>query len=507
MNFLICVDIEKFNEKFSNYVKNIIKHINYNLPIALFNNNINKCSLFFKINNRFYKDIKVEELYYYLNKNTFDINHIENIHNFESYTNLILITNKINYNANDLIIKLINITHNIIIFSLKTLRFEINKANIIRFDEVSKSTINYFTNKINLKENNFTNDNKIDKYIFKIENDKIKQHYDYFLKLKKIDNLNGIVIDKLLLKKIDKLNLDKLNLDNSTKDTLEDLEDSSDSDSENEEYFKSSVSLSSFKQEIKDNSFMGIMINCDKSIYNLIFIPKLINTNFVNEIISYNDFVEIYDNQIKNYSKNNYETINIKKIQINNINSQNYSVNSFIPIYINKRHFSSVKKNLNRYLSKIFTGLETNFDLRYYRIFYKILIDYVYYIFEIGIKKNNLADKDLNLFLNYYRFCCEITKTLGYHKGIYKYLEKLSENFKNTQYAIEYTIAQLMCIGDINKIQEFLSFLKEDTCLRIIPQIINNIIREFGSWTKFLNIFEENSGYFSNLLFMRNIKY
>lgn len=504
MNFLICVDIEKFNP----YIINLTKYLYYYLQIVLKNHNIQACSLYFAINNKFYKKTNTEDIYYYLNKNTFDLNKYDKNPDLDQpYTNLILITNKLNYQRGDLILELIENVKQVIIFSFKTLRNQINKDKIIKFNEVSKSIIDYFSSKINLEENNFTSNFTIDfdKYVFEdlVNSPKVKQHYDYYLKQKKIKDLNGIEIDNFLLrnKKSKKIDWNK-SLEIQT-DIYLDLDDVID----DEEYFKSNVSLSDYRQEINDNSFMGIMISCDKSIYNLIFIPKMINTSFINEIISYNDFIEIYNNEIQNYNKINNENINIKKIEIRNINTQNFSVNSFIPIYINKIHFNSIKNNLQRYLSKIFTGLENHFDKRYYRIFYKILIDFVYDIYE---RTNNpdriLTDKDIILFLNYFRFCCEITKILGYHKGIHKYAENLSDDYKNTQFALEYLIAQIMCIGDINMIQKYIN-LNKNLYLKIIPQILNKIIIHFGSWTKFLNVFEVNNGYFEDISFMKNLKF
>jgi len=128
-------------------------------------------------------------------------------------------------------------------------------------------------------------------------------------------------------------------------------------------------------------------------------------------------------------------------------------------------------------------------------------------IYDKKKNTNDLTDKDLVLFLNYLRFCCELSKKLGYVNGINKYIESLSENYKTNILAIEYIIAQLMTLGDIEKINYFLKiyndFENKEKNFQITIKFIESIKNKFGSWTKFLKIFEINNGYFDDVEFLK----
>jgi hypothetical protein len=149
----------------------------------------------------------------------------------------------------------------------------------------------------------------------------------------------------------------------------------------------------------------------------------------------------------------------------------------------------------------MFTGNEYGYDKRQYRIFYKILINFIYSFYS----KKKLHDKEIILFLNYYRFCCELSKINGYVKGINNYINKLNETYLNTPNAVQYLIGELITLGNIEQVETFISKIQgeDDTeYLVIIPKIMKQIIAHFGSWTKFLNSFDINNGYFEDVRFI-----
>ena len=52
----------------SDFHKKKLKHLFYNIPYFLKNNNINNVSLFFKVNGKYYDNIEDKHVYYYLMK-------------------------------------------------------------------------------------------------------------------------------------------------------------------------------------------------------------------------------------------------------------------------------------------------------------------------------------------------------------------------------------------------------------------------------------------------------
>ncbi len=498
MNVLIYIDIQNI-KNISQKLK--IKYLYYNLPYLFINNNINICSLYFKCNDNYYENININEIYYYMLKNTFYKKDYDNEKNIKKYDNVLLINDKIYYNElNNILEK----NKNTIFLNLKTLRNRLS-SEIIKFNELSYEIINYFCNTYNFHKNDFSNKNLIydNEYLFinNINNQKVLQHYNYYKNQnKEIVELNKYVIKK---RKDNVIFNNEINF-NNTNLLVED-------DDESSEFFKSTVSLGNYVNEIKENSFMGIMINCDKNIYNLMFIPNLINTHFINEIISYNDFIELYEKEIEDYKITYNKKIKNKNININNINSENIPVNAIIPLYINKIHCKQIFNIFEVHMGKIFFGSSEHFDNKLYRIYYKILIDYVYKIYD-DLKNSSINDKNCLLFLNYLRFCCEITKKLRYHKGIEKYIDSLDNKYLNNKNALEYLLGLTMTTGNINYLNKCLDYYKklEDNNvisneISLVLKITLNIIKEFKSWKHFLDIFEINNGFFIKLDFIKNI--
>ncbi len=473
MSLLIYVDIDIINS----HTKNILNYLYYKLIFLLSNNNIERCNLYFSSNNYYYDNLHISKIYDYLMRNTFyykEYNEPKSI----TDTQIILINNKIYF---DYLTEIIEKTNNIVLLNLKTPRNFIKNNTIIKYNELSINLIDYFTSKYNIKEHNLTNNFEYTDYPF--DKEKYKQHYSYHIKQNMNYNYDNITIKNIKNNKKNNI------LTNNIKQVKKYIDED-----EIKEYFESSISLSTYIDEIEDNSFMGIMICCDKNIFKLLFIPDLIYTDFINEIISFNDYTELINNQL---NKIKYEYLTL-----NNLNSANKEINGLIPLYINKQHFDIINQNLKKYMGIMFTGDEYGYDKRQYRIFYKILIDFVYSFYS----KKKLNDKEIILFLNYYRFCCEISKINGYVKGINNYISKLNETFQNTPNAVQYLIGELMTLGNIEQIENFISKIQgeDDTeYLVIIPTIMKQIITHFGSWTKFLNSFDINNGYFEDVSFIK----
>jgi hypothetical protein len=472
MTLLIYVNIDKIN----NHTKNILNYLYYKLIFMLSDNNIEYCNLYFSSNNYYYDNLHISKVYDYLMRNTFYYKKYNNPKNIIN-TQIILINDKIYF---DYLSEIIEKTNNIVLLNLKTPRNIIKNQNVIKYNELSINLINYFTTKYIIKDHNLNNnfehnDYPFDKYIY-------KQHYNYHIKYELFCHYDNITIKNIKNNK--KNNILTNNLNKHTKYN----------DNEIKDYFESSLSLSTYVDEIEDNSFMGIMISCEKNIFKLLFIPDLIYTNFVNEIISFNDYTDLIENELNN------NTIKYEYLVMNNLNSENKQVNGLIPLYINKQHFDSIYRNLKKYMGIMFTGNDYGYDKRQYRIFYKILIDYVYSFYN-----KKLNDKEIILFLNYYRFCCELSKINGYVKGINNYINKLNETYLNTPNAVQYLIGELITLGNIEQVETFISKIQgeyDTEYVVIIPKIMKQIIAHFGSWTKFLNSFDTNNGYFEDVSFI-----
>jgi hypothetical protein len=473
MTLLIYVDIFKINS----HTKNILNYLYYKLIFLLSDNNLEYCNLYFSSNNYYYDNLHISKIYNYLMRNTFYYKEYNNPKNITD-AHIILINDKIYF---DYLSETIEKTNNIVLLNLKTPRNIIKNQNAIKYNELSINLINYFTTKYNIKDHNLNNNSDHSDYPF--DKEIYKQHYNYHIKHESSCNYDNITIKNINNNK--KNNILTNNLKKNTKYN----------DNEIKDYFESSLSLSTYVDEIEDKSFMGIMICCEKNIFKLLFITDLIYTDFINEIISFNDYTELIENEL-NTNKIKYEYLTLT-----NLNSENKKINGFIPLYINKEHFASIHQNLKKYMGVMFTGNEYGYDKRQYRIFYKILINFIYSFYS----KKKLHDKEIILFLNYYRFCCELSKINGYVKGINNYINKLNETYLNTPNAVQYLIGELITLGNIEQVETFISKIQgeDDTeYLVIIPKIMKQIIAHFGSWTKFLNSFDINNGYFEDVRFI-----
>jgi hypothetical protein len=493
MTLLIYLDLEdiKIHE-----IK-ILKYLFYKLPYVLLNNKKENASIYFSNSNKFFKDIEVKNIYYYLMRNSFINEKTINDLYSSDYTNLIFINNKKKYFDN-----ILNISKNIIILNLKTPSMQILDNIILKFNELSFSNIDYLE-KYSFEKKDFSLEVNYENYPFKdfILNEKVKQHYNKYLS-EYLSKDSQLSIDKITKKNIIKNKNNEI--EKNININLEDLDDISNS----AEFFISTISMADYLSEMEDNSFMGIMININKEVTKLIFIPNLVETNFVSDIISYNDFLDLRKSKIEELQNIYISKIKNNEINLTNLDRNNQNINGLIPLYINSNHFKVIYKNLEKYIGIVFTGQELGYDKRFIRIFYKILADYVYYICNIK-KENKLNDREIILFLNYFRFCCEISKYMGYHKGIKKYVESLDEEYKTNLGAMEFLISQIFTIGNIELLNDVILIYKKlensTTNFDITITILENVIKYFGSWTKFLNSFESNYGFFDDISFIKNI--
>lgn len=494
MTILIYVDLQNIKT----HEKKILKYLFYKLPYIMILNKKEVVSLYFKNNNRFFKNVHIKNIYYYLMRNTFvSVNnniHTEIIEN--NIENTILINNYKNKYCNEIL----NKSKNIVLLNLKTPSIELSINIIFRFNDLYYNNINCFE-KYSFEKKDFSLDNFIDSYPFLdcINDEKVIQHYNKYLS-EKIENDSNIFIDKITKRNIIKNKNNKIEKNIKLINLLE--------NDESMEFFISSVSMSTYMDEINNGSFMGIMINTIKDISKIIFIPNLVETNFGSDIISYTDFLDLQKSKIEELEGYNICKIKNSEINLTKININNQNINGIIPLYINSNHFKIIYKNLEKYIGVVFTGNEMGYNIKLIRVFYKILSDYIYFIYNLK-KNNKLNDKEIILFLNYFRFCCEISKYMGYHKGIKKYFESLNDIYKESSIAIEFLISQVFTTGNIQLLNDVILVYRKTNDktenFNITILILENLIKHFGSWTKFLDIFDTNNGFFDDVSFIKNI--
>jgi len=268
-NILILIDIIT-NDLDQNVIKNIkkkLKYFYYKLPYLFENHNITKTDLYFLNNNKYYDKTENKYLYYYLIKNTYESKKKDNEFEIKTYDIIIFINNSLTFEDKNKII--LDKCEKVFLFNLLSVKYEAFE----RYNYLSKETIDNFTNYYNLETFNYEFDKQLNEnneylYIQYIEDPKVKQHYDYYNEIEKLKIKNNeiIKIGKITEKNI-KININKKDNKEIKEILIEDYDDNS------TEYFKSNVSLSNYKEEMEENSFMGIMIQCDKDIFSLIFIP------------------------------------------------------------------------------------------------------------------------------------------------------------------------------------------------------------------------------------------
>jgi len=339
------------------------------------------------------------------------------------------------------------------------------------YNVLKNKLINLNTKKI--INNNFDNNSKIFKYIFdfydiiypKIYSQLAKNNLIYEFSINNPD-INDILMNDytLLLKKDD-----------------------------SESFLNSSISMTNWKDEIIDLNCFGLMINYKISklsykgyiIDNDIILsnyPNIIVNNISNNFVTINDYYQLIINHLEEepefqFDLNNFEVID--KLHGN--------TNVMIPLYINKEHWTIVKKLWTFHLTLINNCLEP---------YYKRKMDNIY--FYVLLKYFNKLDNNINsirLFIYILRttiqicidnkYCFNIKNDYNKHKEDLLLTDNIKK-FKNlfNEFLIRFLQLIITSKYDINLIKTDLFNIKKKFLeLKLEKQILNeelnnNIINE-----------------------------
>lgn len=236
------------------------------------------------------------------------------------------------------------------------------------------------------------------------------------------------------------------------------------------DFFTSAIMLSSWFDELQNNSCLGLLVKLNSSELvklGIMHNKNIIVENITNTFLSMTDYVNIAtdffgkDQNIKFGDLNNKNIINGTSIG---------EANAIIPMYICKEHWIIAKKRIEPLLGIILSHNPFGFIDKYKSIFYVVFVQMTYLLFYFN--KNNLNNKYIKTYFAYYRTCAEMCFESKYNYGIRKlvheYINNPLKRISNNNYPYDKICAQTLVTGYI---------LSETTIGSLILYLLEEIIR------------------------------
>jgi hypothetical protein len=282
--------------------------------------------------------------------------------------------------------------------------YEINEQMMDIYTKFFEHYIKYYMNQPNEKKENFHNTilNNIRHKMYIIDSKlKTKKQYNSFYKNINLDHIPNKNRSKLLKKF--KNEKDTKLIENKNID-LSDI-----SSIETEDYF-SDLSLTDWKDEVRENSCLGLLINVYIPNYcrmgNLTHMIEI--RNLSNTYMSVNDYMMLFCEPTEKINCDVNSSVVIDDRILG-------SGNTILPIYINKIHWSMCKKYISPVLGLLFANNPSYYREGMDNIYYMSLLDF--------IDKKLLIDlnyKSVKVWLSLLRTCMELSFEKKYHKEFKK---------------------------------------------------------------------------------------
>ena len=250
-----------------------------------------------------------------------------------------------------------------------------------------------------------------------------------------------------------------INIDNFTKiydtNTTKQFNDSL-------ELFESSITLSNWYDEIKNNCALGILFTFEsanltkKGVHGFGTIGKITSM-----FMSVTDFI----GNAKEYFSHNrmdYGNLNDAEIVKDGIIG---SANAILPIYIHKMHWKIAKLYLKPILGMIQSHSPFSYVKAHENIYYSVFAHMTKLLFNSD--KEFLNNKFVQVYFSFFRTCAEICFENGYHFGIKNLMNMYMNNNINriSKSYLDYDklFAQTLTTGyNITNIETFLQYLLEE---------------------------------------------
>jgi len=301
------------------------------------------------------------------------------------------------------------------------------------------------------------------------------------------------------------------------------------------DFFFSSITLSSWFDELENNSCLGLLIKLKSpELVKVGIMDNIIIENITTTYLPVSDYVNVVSEYFEKNKNFNFGDLN-NKIIISGTSIGDS--NAIIPMYICKNHWLIVKKYLDPLLGIILTHNPFDFTNKSKSIFYIIFTQMTYLLFLPDKKELNI--KYIKNYFAYFRTCAEICFENKYNYGIRKMVQaylgdplkrvgismndKLFAQSLTTGYIMpENIIKQLIlyCVEEVirnnkynsinieNDIDVLINLLEKNILYDIdifkgyykLNSIFGNIFKKFGTYSGFIKMIDNNYGLISDEL-------
>ena len=420
------------------------------------------------------------------------------------------------------------------------LNIEIKNKSIILYGKLKK-----LLNKLIEKE--------ISKIDSKNENKKILIEYGKKSKIMNNNKINFIINNRIIknVKNFEKW-ISYNELENEKIKNFIKIHENSDNNIflESCEFFNSSITLSNWYDELKNDSGLGLLLKISSNDLSKIgFGNNTIINNITSTYLSILDFIVIATNFFDKNNDIDFGNLNlfdmIEETTLGN-------ANAIIPLYINKYHWNVVKKYVDPLLGIIISHNPLSYSNSHKSFFFAVFMEMTKELFDED--KKMLNENFVKIYIALLRTCAEICFENKYNYGIKKLLnlylndgiiricndknpydkicaQVLSTGFiinnnqieiliiyfieeiirlyiKKNQYDSNY-IDFLLTLEDISLDDEF-DILIQNMCDKNnydwnmlssffkMNQILEEVFNKYGSYSKFIKLLENNYGIFDN---------
>ncbi len=228
------------------------------------------------------------------------------------------------------------------------------------------------------------------------------------------------------------------------------------------ELFESTITLSNWFDEVKNNCALGILFNFESSGLTKKGVHGFgVISNITTSFMSMTDFIGNANDYFANNRGGFGDLNNIDIVKDNFIGA----ANAILPIYIHKQHWTIAKLYIKPVLGIIQSHSPFSYMKAHENIYYSVFVIMTEMLFDQ--KKEFLNNKFVQVYFSFFRTCSEICFENGYHFGIKNVMNTYMSNPLNriSKSYLDYDklFAQTLTTGyNIADIQTFLQYLLEE---------------------------------------------
>lgn len=254
-------------------------------------------------------------------------------------------------------------------------------------------------------------------------------------------------------------------------------------------FYFSRYSLSGWKEEVEEKSCLGLVMS--------ISIPDYSRSGKCFDDVWFNNTTKIFlstSDYINTLNSNERFTGDPEKINFDNL---------VLPMYINKYHWMIAKCYLPLMLGLAVSGNICMYNTKFDNIYYLAMNKY----FELFVNEENCESKIIyfKLWASIFRTSIELSKEKNYHKGMYKYCDKLLLiNPKTVNFMVLF--GQMASVGffvqkngttDLEKfIVKNMESKKEASYLYLQLSVVTQLKKKLGGFKNMIKSIDENNGCF-----------